>query len=441
MASSSSSAPLLALPVTEKLSKSNLVLWQAQVMPAIRGAQLESHLDREAAVPPKELTAQIDGKPVKQANPEYITWVAKDQQVLSYLLTSMTREVMTQAAVEVIFSSQTRTRAMNTRIALATTQKGTLSMADYIAKMKTYVDDMTVAGKPLEDDDVISYVLTGLDTDYNPIATSILTRADPIGLDEFFSQLLSFEMRLDMQHHGGGSSSANMASRGNGRGRGFRGRGRGRGGGSSRGRGNKNNSRPPNARGNNTNNGGTRGGDRCQICGRGNHSAVDCWFRFDEDYIANEKSASAAMHSYGVDTNWYTDTGSTDHITSDLNKLHVHNSYHGNDQIKTTNGILLRGKCEGGLYPIPTEYKSHALSTFKPSTSPAVLGASPLAPLTANAGSPPTPAAPRGATSVATAASGTAGESQQGAGSIAPDRSSVPIYDNWMYRTRFFMVF
>jgi hypothetical protein len=27
-----------ALPVTEKLTKSNYLLWQAQVMPAIRGA-------------------------------------------------------------------------------------------------------------------------------------------------------------------------------------------------------------------------------------------------------------------------------------------------------------------------------------------------------------------------------------------------------------------
>lgn len=240
MASSSSSPPLLALPVTEKLSKSNFVVWQAQVMPAIRGAQLESHLNRQAVVPPMEISAQVDSKTVKQANPDYVAWVAKDQQVLSYLLTSMTREVMAQvtthttaaavwAAVEVIFSSQTRAHAMNTHIALAKTQKGNLSMPDYIAKMKTYVDDMAAAGKPLEDDDVVSYVLTGLDPDYNPIVTSVLTRAEPIRLDEFFSQLLSFEMHLDMQHHGhhGGSSSANMASRANGRGRGFRGRGRG----------------------------------------------------------------------------------------------------------------------------------------------------------------------------------------------------------------------
>jgi hypothetical protein len=33
--------------------------------------------------------------------------------------------------------------------------------------MKGFADEMAAAGKPLEDDDFISYVLTGLDQDYN----------------------------------------------------------------------------------------------------------------------------------------------------------------------------------------------------------------------------------------------------------------------------------
>lgn len=31
---------------------------------------------------------------------------------------------------------------------------------------------------------------------------------------------------------------------------------------------------------------------------------------------------NAAVNSYGVHTNWYIDTGATDHITSELDKLH-----------------------------------------------------------------------------------------------------------------------
>jgi hypothetical protein len=35
----------------------------------------------------------------KEANPEYAKWLALDQQVLSYLLTTMTREAMLQVGV------------------------------------------------------------------------------------------------------------------------------------------------------------------------------------------------------------------------------------------------------------------------------------------------------------------------------------------------------
>jgi hypothetical protein len=45
-----------------------------------------------------------------------------------------------------------------------------------------------------------------------------------------------------------------------------------------------------------------------------------------------------ADNSYGVDTNWYIDTGATDHVTDKLEKLSVHERYKGGDQIQTTNG-------------------------------------------------------------------------------------------------------
>ncbi|CAO2039684.1 unnamed protein product [Urochloa humidicola] len=86
------------LPISEKLTKSNLPLWKLQVLPAIRGAQLQGFIDGTEAAPPKQIDTKIDGKDVKSANPEYARWVALDQQVLSYLLTTMTRDVMAQVA-------------------------------------------------------------------------------------------------------------------------------------------------------------------------------------------------------------------------------------------------------------------------------------------------------------------------------------------------------
>jgi histone deacetylase 1/2 len=44
------------------------------------------------------------------------------------------------------------------------------------------------------------------------------------------------------------------------------------------------------------------------------------------------------MTNYGVDTNWYMDTGATDHITGELEKLTVRDRYHGGDQVHTSSG-------------------------------------------------------------------------------------------------------
>jgi hypothetical protein len=55
----------------------------------------------------------------------------------------------------------------------------------------------------------------------------------------------------------------------------------------------------------------------------------------------NEEPPSVAVAtttSYKVDPNWYSDTGATDHITSDLDCLAIHERYHGGDQVQVDNG-------------------------------------------------------------------------------------------------------
>jgi hypothetical protein len=50
------------------------------------------------------------------------------------------------------------------------------------------------------------------------------------------------------------------------------------------------------------------------------HSALRCYKRFDASYNGDEKQEHVVTTSYYVDTNWYTDTGASDHI-SELDKL------------------------------------------------------------------------------------------------------------------------
>ncbi|CAO2175838.1 unnamed protein product [Urochloa humidicola] len=208
----------IGLPVSEKLNKSNLTLWKLQVLPAIRGAQLEGFLDGTEVPPPKQIVDTINSKDVKRVNPEYSRWVSLDQQVLGYLLTTITRDVMMQvagsrtstelwAAVEEIFSLQNRARAMNTHITLATLKKGNLSTHEYVGRMKALADEMAAAGKPLGEDELAAYIINSLDEDYDPLVSALLARVEPIGYNELLPQIMSFEGRLDLQRGGGNGSN------------------------------------------------------------------------------------------------------------------------------------------------------------------------------------------------------------------------------------------
>jgi histone deacetylase 1/2 len=138
---------------------------------------------------------------------------------------------------------------------------------------------------------------------------------------------------LLQENNGGGyQSSANSAGKGRDN---FRGRGGGRGGRGGRGTFGGRGGRPPKQ----AHQGGSSSKLVCQICGKGSHEAADCWYRYDESYQgSNPKNAGSATTNYGVDTNWYMDSGATDHITSELEKLTVRDKYHGQDQVHTTSG-------------------------------------------------------------------------------------------------------
>jgi histone deacetylase 1/2 len=164
-----------------------------------------------------------------------------------------------------------------------------------------------------------------------------------------------------------------------------------------------------------------------------------CWWRYEESNNNNNGGGEREVNAaYGVDTNWYGDSGATDHITGNLEKLMIRDQYHGKDKIHTANGegmhishightsiqtqncdlhlknvlhvpsatenlasihkltldndifiefhpwyflikdratenILLKGRCEGGLYPIVSSSSSspskQVFVITKPSTS------------------------------------------------------------------------
>lgn len=69
--------------------------------------------------------------------------------------------------------------------------------------MKSLGDEMAVAGRQLEDEELVEYILTSLGEDFSQLVTALTARVEPITIGELYSQLLNFETRMDLTYGGG----------------------------------------------------------------------------------------------------------------------------------------------------------------------------------------------------------------------------------------------
>ena len=156
----------------------------------MQGARLLGHLTGATKALAEEI---IDKEGKKAPNPEFEEWEAKDQQILSFILASLGKDILAHVAtaqtahevwrsIEAMFASQTRARVVNLRIALATTKKGNLSITDYYTKMKGFGDEMAAAGRPLDEGELVEYIITGLNSEFESLVSALVTRVEPIGM-------------------------------------------------------------------------------------------------------------------------------------------------------------------------------------------------------------------------------------------------------------------
>jgi hypothetical protein len=82
-ASSSTSTTINLMHVSEKLVRSNHTLWKAQILTALKGAQLVGFLDGTNTAPAEKLTIQAqkgtNSDSEEVPNPAYETWKVQEQ--------------------------------------------------------------------------------------------------------------------------------------------------------------------------------------------------------------------------------------------------------------------------------------------------------------------------------------------------------------------------
>jgi hypothetical protein len=89
-----------------------------------------------------------------------------------------------------------------------------------------------------------------------------------------------------------------------------------------------------------------------QVCDKIGHTTKKCWYRYEDDSTIESCTAGMATSS---DNNWYTNSGAIDHITGDLDRLTMHDSYSGHDQIHVANRSAMNIAHIGtSIIPTPT---------------------------------------------------------------------------------------
>jgi hypothetical protein len=71
---------------------------------------------------------------------------------------------------------------------LSTTGKGNLTIAQYVEKMKPLADDMASAGRKLDDEDLVGYILSRLDSDFDSVISVVTARVEPISMSLLYGQ-------------------------------------------------------------------------------------------------------------------------------------------------------------------------------------------------------------------------------------------------------------
>jgi hypothetical protein len=216
-------AAALGAPPSQALTRENALVWKALVIPALRGARVLDLVEGKDEAPVEFLEEEDANKQkVSIVNPAYETWIAHDQLLLRWLVNALSPDVLAHVvgletsaevwkALNDHVAAKSKTRIQQLRSALNDTRKNNLSADKYFAKMKSIASELASAGKPLDDDELIYYVLHGLGPRYNSLRTAV--RANPnTSLADLLGQVQEFD-RENKSEDPGFVSSANVAKR------------------------------------------------------------------------------------------------------------------------------------------------------------------------------------------------------------------------------------
>lgn len=86
---------------------------------------------------------------------------------------------------------------MSMKVQLQSLSKGSLTMLEYIEKKRSIADSLAENDHHVSTEDLISYILSGLDSSYGPFTAAFMVKGDTSTVDDLIGFLLLEEARLE----------------------------------------------------------------------------------------------------------------------------------------------------------------------------------------------------------------------------------------------------
>ncbi|KAL4587789.1 hypothetical protein LXL04_000663 [Taraxacum kok-saghyz] len=316
----SSTLTLQIPPITIKLDRENYSLWRTTIIAALEAFDLDEFVlnpnppTTTIEVPAIEGTPATATSPVVPAtpastapNPAFVTWKKRDRFVLLWLqstlseralaiVTRCTSSHMACQAIEKTFQAQSRANRMQLKAQLQSLSKGSMSMIEYIQRKRSIADSLAENLHPVPDEDLIGHLLSGLDSSYGAFITAFMMKTEAFSFDDLAGLLLQEEARIEQEHLRQASVQPTSAAL-------------------------------------TVNRPSTRSPASFPEQNSGSSSASRT-----PDTRRRRPNRQANMAQYNsqstvIDPAWYFDSGATDHVSPDINKLNITDEYKGDDKL------------------------------------------------------------------------------------------------------------
>jgi gag-polypeptide of LTR copia-type len=198
--------------VSMELNESNFLIWKQVFFTVLRSYNVQGHVVGSNGIPPATI---LDNDNKETINPEFNRWIQRDMVVQSWINATLSLDMLQLVissdntiarsiwlALEKHFLKNTTSQVYALKSELRALKKGSMSMGEYLQKIKGITDSLKSIEEEESDRDLVLTALHGLLEQYKEFVIAIRAQRS---LPSFQELRLLLQQEVDTEHFEGDS--------------------------------------------------------------------------------------------------------------------------------------------------------------------------------------------------------------------------------------------